>query len=93
MDASRLPPLPPRPPFDEPKPRGSWLTIWLAATLGVTLAVLLTFLTIGYFGPVILLGIGIFIVIGLQYLVWGWWFERIYRSHPVEDDEPAKRLG
>jgi hypothetical protein len=34
-----------------------------------------------------------FSVIGLQYLVWGWWFERIYRSHPVEDDEPAKRLG
>lgn len=87
MDEPRLPPFPQRPDFDEPKPRGSWLTILLAATVGLTLATLLTFLTIGYFGPVILLGLAIFGVIGVQYFVWGWWFERIYRSGREVDRE------
>ena len=49
----------------------------------------LTLLTLGYFGPIILLGLGIFLVIGLQYLIWGWWFERIYRSgHQSDDTNP-----
>jgi hypothetical protein len=38
---------------------------------------------------VILLGLAIFGVIALQYLVWGWWFERIYRVEPGE--EPSSR--
>jgi hypothetical protein len=55
----------------------------LAATI------VLTFLTLGFFGPFVVLAIVIFGVIGLQYLIWGWWFERVYRSGAVRnpDDE------
>lgn len=79
------PPIPQRPDFEEPKPRGSWLAIGLAGSAAFTFAAILTFLTLGYFVPIVLLGLGIFVVIGLQYLVWGWWFERIYRDIPDDD--------
>jgi hypothetical protein len=86
MDGSP-PPLPERPEID-PKPRGSWLTIALVAFCGVAVAIVLTFLTLGFFGPFVILGLAIFAVIGLQYLVWGWLFERVYRSS-VSSDDPA----
>lgn len=54
----------------------------------MTLAAILTFLTLGYFVPIMLLAFGIFVIIGLQYLVWGWWFERIYREQPEEETTP-----
>lgn len=73
------PPLPPKPTFED-KPRGSWLAIGLAAFGAVAIAIVLSFLTMGFFIPFLLLGLGIFVVIGLQYLIWGWLFERIYRS-------------
>lgn len=71
--------MPTRPEL-ETKPRGSWLSIVLAGLLTLAILAGLTLLTMGYFGPIILLGLGIFLVIGLQYLIWGWWFERVYRS-------------
>ena len=74
-----VPPIPTR-PDREAKPRGSWLAIVLAGLFTLAILAVLTLLTLGYFGPIILLGLGIFLVIGLQYLIWGWWFERIYRS-------------
>jgi fatty acid desaturase len=83
------PPIPQRPEFDA-KPRGSWLTIVLVACVGVALAIVLTFLTLGFFGPFLILGLAIFVVIGLQYIVWGWLFERIYRS-PPEDTTKGER--
>jgi hypothetical protein len=85
--SSRPPPVPPRPDF-ETKPSGSWLYIGLVAFGGVAAVVILTFLTLGFFGPFVILGLAIFGVIGLQYLVWGWWFERMYRSN---GEEEAKR--
>ena len=84
MDA---PPLPKKPVPPE-KPRGSWLAIILLASGGFAAAVVLTFLTLGFFGPILLLGLAVFGVIGLQYLVWGWLFERIYRSRP-DVENPA----
>jgi hypothetical protein len=76
MDA---PPLPTKPEPPD-KPRGSWLAIILMASGGLAAAVVLTFLTLGFFGPIFMLGLAVFGVIGLQYLVWGWWFERMYRG-------------
>jgi hypothetical protein len=70
-----VPPLPPKPDFDE-RPRGSllWAAIVGAAILGVV-GLLALFAT-----PILLLGAGIFGIIGLQYFLWGWLFERIYRT-------------
>ena len=76
MDA---PPLPTKPEPPD-KPRSTCLAIILMASGGLAAAVVLTFLTLGFFGPIFLLGLAVFGVIGLQYLVWGWWFERMYRG-------------
>jgi ABC-type thiamin/hydroxymethylpyrimidine transport system permease subunit len=78
-DNNRPPPLPERPSFEAPR-RGSWLAIGLAGFGAAAAAIVLTFLTLGFFVPFLMLGVAIFGVIGLQYLVWGWLFERIYRS-------------
>jgi hypothetical protein len=87
MDARQVPPPPTRPDFEPPRPRSSWLAIGLAGSAALTMAAILTFLTLGYFAPIVLLALGIFVVIGLQYLVWGWWFERIYREDPESDSD------
>jgi CHASE2 domain-containing sensor protein len=84
-DADR-PTLPSKPELPA-RARTSWLAIGLVGFVGLALAVVLTFLTVGYFGPVLLLGAAVFFVIGLQYLVWGWWFERVYRQHEPNRDE------
>lgn len=82
----QVPPLPERPEL-ETTPRGSWLAVGLVLVAGLSIIVVLTFLTLGFFGPFVVLVAAIFGVIGLQYLVWGWWFERIYRSGPIPDDD------
>jgi drug/metabolite transporter (DMT)-like permease len=81
--SAKLPP----PPELPPKPPASWLSIALVMLFGMALAMVLTVLTLGYFGPVLLLGAAIFMLIGLQYLLWGWLFERIYRPRPDQDDK------
>ena len=86
MDGFSTPPFPPRPELPE-KPRGTWLALFLAAGFVLAGAVVLTFLTLGFFGPFLLLVLGVFGIIGLQYLVWGWWFERVYRSKPADETE------
>jgi hypothetical protein len=70
-------PLPERPELP-PKPRGSCLVL-LAVLFALMAAVVLTFLMIGFFWPFVV-GFAVLSIIALQYLVWGWWFERIYRS-------------
>jgi len=82
-------PLKPEPPE---KPRGSWLAILLMGSGALAVVVILTFLTLGFFGPIVVLGLVIFGVIGLQYLVWGWLFERIYRSGTVTDEQPLHSI-
>jgi hypothetical protein len=62
------------------KPGGSWVGLALFFGAALAAAVLLNFLTLGFLGPFFALGVAIFAIIGLQYLVWGWWFERIYRA-------------
>ena len=86
MDVPSTPPFPPRPELPD-KPRGTWLALFLVISGGFAGAVVLTFLTLGFFGPFLLLALAIFGIIGLQYLIWGWWFERVYRSGPSEEAE------
>lgn len=79
----RLPPPPTRPDFEaRPKTSAIWLILTGFGLLGVfaLLAFLLT--------PLLWIGFAIAGIIALQYLLWGWWFERIYRSHPL-DEEPG----
>jgi hypothetical protein len=90
MDVPATPPFPPRPELPQ-KPRGTWLAIFLAVSAVVAGAIVLTFLTLGFFGPFLLLALAIFTIIGLQYVVWGWLFERIYRSNPAADEVEAPR--
>jgi hypothetical protein len=87
MDLHQPPSLPPKPEPPE-KPRGSWLPIWLMGGGAVAVILVLTFLTLGFFGPMVLLGLAVFGIIGLQYLVWGWWFERMYRT-PKDGEREA----
>jgi hypothetical protein len=78
----RLPPLPPRPDFEaKAKTSAIWLILTGFGLLGVfaLLALLLT--------PLLWIGVAIAGIIGLQYLLWGWWFERIYRSQPPDDEQ------
>jgi len=77
--------LPPQPPGNS-KARGSWLTIVLTGLVAIAFAIVLTFLTLGFVWPFVV-GAAIFGFIGLQYVVWGWWFERIYRSGVIESTE------
>ena len=68
----------------EPPDRGgsSWLAIMLAGLLGAAIVVTLTFLTLGYFGPVLLIGLLIFGLVACHYFVWGWWLQKfLQREH------------
>ena len=82
MDANA--PLPPTKPDLESTPRGSWLAILLTGMAAFAFVVVFTFLTLGFVWPFVV-GFAIFGMIGLQYLLWGWWFERIYRSGPPSE--------
>ncbi len=77
----RLPPLPPKPDF-ESKPKASPLWFILVGFGALGLFVLLAFLVT----PILWVGVAIAGIIGLQYLLWGWWFERIYRSRPPDEE-------
>jgi uncharacterized membrane protein len=79
MSSKPVPPVPPPPEFPE-KPRKSSWTLVLAGIALLFIMTALSFLTLGYFTPVVVLGVGMFGMIGLQYLVWGWYFEKIYRQ-------------
>ena len=80
-------PPPARPDFAN-RPAGSWVYILLAGVTAFAFAIVLTFLTLGFVWPFVVGG-AIFGIIGLQHLVWGWWFERIYRSGASETADSA----
>jgi hypothetical protein len=66
-----------------PKPRGSCLVV-VATLFGLGAAAFIAMLLVGFLWPLII-GFSILGMIGLQYLLWGWWLERIYRSQPADD--------
>jgi hypothetical protein len=82
-------PAPQRPEMP-PKPRGSCLVV-LATLFGLSAAATVAMLLVGFLWPLII-GFSILGMIGLQYLLWGWWLERIYRSGRTEDSAGLDRL-
>ena len=78
MDVTK-PPMPQRPDFEKeslaPAARRSG-SIWLVL---IGLAVLASLAVAALAFPVLWLGVGLVAAVGLQYLAWGWLFERIYR--------------
>jgi hypothetical protein len=85
MDKPTLPP----PPEPLPKPRG-FCFIYLAVLFGFILAVGLSFVIMGSFLP-FMIGFAVLAIIALQYFLWGWWFEKIYRS--ADSGAPGRSDG
>jgi hypothetical protein len=85
MEARPVPALPPKPDLEPKSAQASFLWYLLVGFGALGLFSLLAF----FATPVLWIVVGLSGIIGLQYLVWGWWFERIYRSNPAADDEVA----
>ena len=79
-------PVPPTKPDFTAKPRGSWLGILLAGGLLSTTLVVLNFLTLGFLGPMLLIGAIMAAIITLQYVIWGWWLHPILKRAQEEED-------
>lgn len=88
---SNLPPKPTKPELSETKPRGSWLAIMLAGGVLFLTIVTLTFLTIGYFGPVLVIAVIMAGVVLFHYVVWGWWLEKVLRQAEAEEQAREQR--
>jgi hypothetical protein len=78
---AKVPPPPERPQWSEPAPASAFLWWLLVGVGGLMLLAILAFLVL----PVLWVAFAIALVICLQYVLWGWWFERIYRSGPPEE--------
>ena len=76
---------PPARPDFEPPPKTSALWWLIVGISGLLLLAVVAFVAT----PVLWVAFAIAFVIGLQYLLWGWWFERIYRSGAEQD--PGER--
>jgi predicted membrane channel-forming protein YqfA (hemolysin III family) len=76
------------PPVPE-KPRTSIVPLLLAGVLAVMVFAGLFFLTLGWMGPVLLIGMVIFGMGAFHYVVWGWWLSRYIRDD--EEDGPHQR--
>ena len=76
MSDIQLPPRP-LPPKAEPTPRSSvgiWLALFIAVAIVAVLAMIVT-LALGAppLAAAIAIGGGVFALVGVQYLLWGWW--------------------
>jgi hypothetical protein len=75
------------PPVPE-KPRTSAVPLLLAGVLAVMVFVALFFLTLGWIGPVLLIGLGILGLGALHYVVWGWWLSSVIHEADEDDNAP-----
>jgi len=66
---------------------GSWIAIFLVAMLCVASYVVLTFLTLGVFGPVLIVGGILFGIVAFHYCVWGWWLGKVVREASDDEEE------
>lgn len=97
MSESQLPPRPippPMPPKDAPVARSSvgvWLAVGVAAMVVAALAMIVT-LAMGAppLAAAIAIGGGVFALVGVQYLLWGWWLGPKLRR---DAEEEHRRLG
>ena len=53
--------------------------------------VVLIFLTVGFFGSILVMAGGLFGFAALHYLVWGWWLSKFIRDEVAAEDEEAGR--
>ena len=63
------------------------LPIFMAATLLMLVCVVLFFLTIGFFGSVLVVMALLFGFAGIHYVIWGWWLSRIVRDEDHDDPD------
>jgi len=76
-----------RPSPHPEKPRLTWLSLGLASMGLAAACVVLIFLTLGVFGPVLLIGAAMLLLVVLHFVVWGWWLTRIIHE---EEDESVR---
>ena len=80
-----------RPERPEAKPPASWLTLLIAAGVGLMILTALVMLTGGYLGLVIVVGGGVFAMAAFHYLVWGWWLsDKLYREEAEAQQRAAQ---
>lgn len=85
-----LPTPPPKPP-PPGKPSSSIWPVLLVALVVLLGLIALVFLTLGIFGPVILIGLAVFGIAGMHYLVWGKWLSKMIQDAEAgseDDDSP-----
>jgi hypothetical protein len=80
--------------MSDEKPR-AWHSL-LAATLTVILVIValvgLYVLSLGTIGLAVVVGGGLFLLVGFHYVVWGWWLgPAIHRDVEAEEDEQRGR--
>lgn len=63
------------------------LAVFLATSVGLGTVVVLSILTEGHFLPVLLIGAGIFFMVGFHYLVWGWWLTSTITAEELAEEE------
>ncbi len=66
--------------------RHSWLGIVFALICCMGVYGGLSFLTLGFFGPVLIVGGVAFGIALFHYFVWGWWLGKILREAADDDD-------
>jgi len=49
----------------------------------------LSFLTLNFIGPVLLVGGVLLLIVLFHYVVWGWWLGRVIRQVEDEEDDPS----
>lgn len=78
-----------QPPASTPQKRGGWLGIFCVAAVSLVVYLVLAFLTLNLFGPVLLVGGVLVLVVLFHYVVWGWWLSRVIRQVEGEEDDAA----
>ncbi len=69
---------------DPKPPKGSWVSLLIAAMVGLMILGALVMLTGGYLGLVVIVGGGVFATAAFHYLVWGWWLSERLRREEAE---------
>lgn len=78
------------PQRENAKPSG-WLSLLLAAGVGLMILLALVMLTGGYLALVIFVGGGVFAMAAFHYLVWGWWLsDKLYREEAEAERQSAR---
>lgn len=67
--------------------RGNWLGILLVLAVGMVVYLVLSFLTLNFFGPVLVVGGILMMIVAFHYVVWGWWLGRVIRQAEGDEDE------